>query len=91
MPSPPFSERRLLQGEANNMRIFIAIVLSAVMLASCTQESNNDVTGSIGNCARKMFSSYNPKDIKQCVAVCISCDRGQMSTCSTSCTMKGAR
>jgi hypothetical protein len=73
------------------MRIIIAIVLSAAALASCTPESNNDVTGSIGACARKMYSSYNPKDMKQCVAVCIACDRGQTSTCSTSCTMNGAR
>jgi hypothetical protein len=73
------------------MRVFLAIVLSAAALAACTPESNNDVTGSIDNCARKLYSQYNPKDIKQCVAVCIACERGVMTTCSTACTLRGAQ
>jgi hypothetical protein len=73
------------------MRVIIAIVLSAAALASCTPESSNDVTGSVGNCARKLYSAYNPKDIKQCIAVCITCERGVMTTCSTACTLRGAR
>lgn len=48
------------------MRAIIAIVLSAAALAACSPD--NDVTGSIGNCARKLYSPYNPKDMKQCVA-----------------------
>ena len=39
------------------MRVIIAIVLSAAALAACTPESNNDVTGSIDNCARKLYSA----------------------------------
>ncbi|MDB5582036.1 MAG: hypothetical protein JWR80_7212 [Bradyrhizobium sp.] len=72
------------------MRAIIAIVLSAAALAACSPD-NNDVTGSIGSCARKLYSPYNPKDLKQCVAACIACDRGVTTTCSTSCTLKGAR
>ena len=72
------------------MRVIIAIVLSAAALAACTPESNADVTGSVDNCARKLYSTYNPKDMKQCVAVCLACQRGVMTTCSTSCTLKGA-
>ena len=72
------------------MRIIIAIVLSAALLASCTPENSNDVTGSTGICASKLYSAYDPKDMKQCVAVCIACDRGVITTCSTSCTLKGA-
>jgi hypothetical protein len=53
--------------------------------------SSNDVTGSIDNCARKLYSQYNPKDKKQCVAVCIACERGVMTTCSTACTLRGAQ
>ena len=71
------------------MRAIIAIVLSAAVLAACKPE-NNDVTGSIDTCVRSLYSSYNPKDLKQCVAVCIACERGVMTTCSTSCTLKGA-
>jgi hypothetical protein len=72
------------------MRVIIAIILSAAVLTACTPESNNDVTGSVGDCARKLYSQYNPKDKKQCVAVCIACERGVMTTCSTACTLKGA-
>jgi hypothetical protein len=71
------------------MRAIIAIVLAAAVLAACKPE-NNDVTGSIDSCAQKLYSPFNPKDMKQCVAVCIACERGVMTTCSTSCTLKGA-
>ena len=72
------------------MRVIIAIVLSAAALAACTPESNSDVTGSVDTCARKLYIAYNPKDMKQCVAVCLACQRGVVTTCSTSCTLKGA-
>jgi hypothetical protein len=73
------------------MRVILAIVLSATALAACKPESNNDITGSIDDCARKLYTPYNPKDKKQCVAVCIACERGVMTTCSTACTLKGAQ
>ncbi len=70
------------------MRAIIAIMLTTAALAGCTPD--DDVTGSIGLCARKLYSAYNPKDMKQCVAGCIACQRGLTTTCSTSCTLKGA-
>ncbi|QWG17738.1 hypothetical protein KMZ68_22715 [Bradyrhizobium sediminis] len=70
------------------MRAIIVIMLSAAALAACKPE--NDVTGSVG-CASKLYSPYNPKDMKQCVGACIACDHGVTSTCSTSCMLKGAR
>jgi hypothetical protein len=73
------------------MRVIIAIVLSVAALAACTPESSNEVTGSVGDCARKLYSQYNPKDKKQCVAVCIACERGVTTTCSTACTLRGAQ
>lgn len=69
------------------MRAIIVIILSAAALAAC--KPDNDVTGSIA-CASKLYSPYNPKDMKQCVGACIACDRGVTSTCSTSCMLKGA-
>ena len=72
------------------MRAIIAIVLAAAVLAACKPETNSDVTGSTDSCARNLYSPYNPKDMKQCVAVCIACERGVTTTCSTSCTLKGA-
>ena len=73
------------------MRVILVIVLSAAALAACTPESSNDVTGSIDICARKLYSPYNPKDKKQCIAVCIACERGVTTTCSTACTLRGAQ
>ncbi|MBU6457930.1 MAG: hypothetical protein KGQ48_10360 [Bradyrhizobium sp.] len=71
------------------MRAIFAIVLSAIALAGCNQD--NDVTGSVENCARQLYTPYNPKNMKQCVDVCIACERGIITTCTTSCTLKGAR
>ena len=71
------------------MRPIIAIVLSAFALAACTPD--NDVTGSVGACVSRIYSPYNPKDMKQCVNACLSCERGVTTTCTTSCTLKGAR
>ena len=71
------------------MRTIIIAVLSAAALAACSPD-NNDVTGSIASCAGKLYSPFNPKDMKQCVAACIACERGVTTTCSTSCTLKGA-
>ena len=71
------------------MRATFAIVLSAIALAGCNQDE--DVTGSVATCARQLYTSYNPKDKKQCVAVCIACQRGVMTTCSTACTLRGAQ
>ena len=75
---------------ASTMRAIIIIVLCAAALAGCKPE-NNDVTGSIDTCISKLYTPYNPKDMKQCVAVCITCERGVMTTCSTSCKLKGAQ
>jgi hypothetical protein len=72
------------------MRAMIVILLSAAALVACSPD-NNDVTGSIGDCTRKLYSAYNPKDLKQCVGACIACNRGVTTTCSTACTLKGAR
>ena len=53
---------------------------------------------SIFRALRKHFGNQIPETIiepgrgmKQCVAVCIACERGVMTTCSTSCTLKGAQ
>jgi len=72
------------------MRTIIALVLCAAALAGCKPDNSNDITGSI-SCANKLYSPYNPKDMKQCVSACITCDRGVMTTCTTACTLKGAR
>jgi len=42
-------------------------------------------------CASKLYSSYDPKNFDQCVAVCMACNAGVKTTCSTSCRLRGAR
>lgn len=71
------------------MRAASAVILLALALASCSQEPDTPTAASV--CAGKLYSPFNPKDLKQCVDVCIKCDRGSTTTCTTSCTLKGAR
>jgi len=42
-------------------------------------------------CAGKLYSSYDPKNFDQCVGVCMACNAGVRTTCSTSCRLRGAR
>jgi hypothetical protein len=49
------------------------------------------VSAEMQACAAKLYSSYNPKNLEQCIAVCRACGNGVKATCSTSCTLKGAR
>lgn len=76
------SERAAVIGKAS------AFGLLAV-LAACSQDA--DMTGSVASCANKLYSPFNPKNLDECVNVCLSCERGTMITCSTSCRLKGAR
>jgi hypothetical protein len=68
---------------------FAVLMAAASVVISCSPDA--EVTGSINKCATDMFPSYNPKSIDQCLAVCTNCDHGVVTTCSTSCMLKGAR
>jgi hypothetical protein len=65
----------------------IALVFT---LSACWSDTNANTTGSVNECAAKLYSSYNPHDFNQCVKVCLSCQKGVMTTCSTSCRLNGA-
>ena len=71
------------------MRRCAFLVAIAFVAASCTPEG--EATGPTNKCLTDLFPSYNPKLFDQCVDACIKCDHGNMTTCSTSCTLKGAR
>jgi hypothetical protein len=70
------------------MKRLIAFVALAALVGACSPDG--DTTGSISSCARELYPSYNSKSMDQCVAVCKKCDRGVTTTCTTSCTLKGA-
>jgi hypothetical protein len=66
--------------------LFGAVVL---MVAACSPAE--ETTGSVNECIALNFPSYNPKAMDQCVAACKKCQNGVTTTCTTSCTLKGAR
>lgn len=67
----------------------ITTIICSLAAASCTPDS--EVTGTTNACPARLRSSYNAKDMSQCVDACMSCDRSTRVTCSTSCTLKGAK
>jgi len=71
------------------MRRLVALLALALVVVSCRAE--DEITGSVSKCATELYPSYNPKIIDQCVAACRTCDHGTTTTCTTSCTLKGAR
>jgi hypothetical protein len=70
------------------MTRFAFLATLALVAAACSPEG--EATGSINKCAAELYPAYNPKAMDQCVAVCKKCDHGITTTCSTSCTLKGA-
>jgi hypothetical protein len=66
----------------------LALCLAGVV-ASC--RADEETTGSVKKCATDLFLQYNAKNLDQCVAVCRICDHGTTTTCTTSCTLRGAR
>ncbi len=71
------------------MRALVVTIL-ALTTAACEREQQ-DITGSTATCPARLYSAYNPKDLNQCINACKSCDRGTTVTCTTSCTLHGAR
>ncbi|MBR0753788.1 hypothetical protein JQ604_16505 [Bradyrhizobium jicamae] len=69
------------------------LVVTTLALAGCWPSSEPEVTGSTAtnSCTSNLYSRFNPKVMEQCVNACIKCDRGNVTTCTTSCTLKGAR
>jgi hypothetical protein len=64
------------------MRRFAILIAASLLMISCSQEE--DVTGSIHNkCTSDLYSVFNPRAMDQCMAVCLKCDRGTTTTCST--------
>jgi hypothetical protein len=71
------------------MRRFAILATLALVVAACSPEG--EPTGSLNKCATELFAAYNPKVMDQCVAACKKCDHGTPTSCTTSCTLKGAR
>jgi hypothetical protein len=74
------------QGDFMRRAVFVAM---AFVVAACSPEG--DQAGYVTSCAANLYRSYNPTVLDQCVSACMRCDHGTVATCSTSCTLKGAR
>lgn len=70
------------------LRGLVGLALLAVGLSACSQEI--DYTPEQRSCILQRYSSYDPKQLNQCVDVCRLCMKGNMVTCNTSCRLRGA-
>jgi hypothetical protein len=66
---------------------FAVLITVASVVVSCSPGD----TEAPNRCATTIYPAYNPKVLEQCMDVCIKCDHGVVTTCSTSCNLKGAR
>jgi uncharacterized lipoprotein len=71
------------------MRTLTLSVLLVTLLAGCSNEP--EYSDQQRACIAKLYSSYDAKQMNQCVNVCKSCMGGSTVTCTTSCNLKGAR
>ena len=71
------------------MKSAAVLFLLVFAVQSCSQ--SEEVTGSVDTCAAGIHPAYNPKALDQCVDVCKKCQNGVTVTCTTSCTLKGAK
>ena len=83
-PGAPSGRRRLRAIQ------WVVLLGALCSVAGCNSETSESTSDTL-KCARRLYADYSPKNMKQCVDVCITCERGSMTTCSTSCTMKGAK
>jgi hypothetical protein len=70
------------------LRGLIGLALLALGLSACSQEI--EYTPEQRSCIAQHYSSYDAKQLNQCVDVCRLCMRGNTVTCNTSCRLRGA-
>ena len=73
------------------IRIAVIAALAMLLLGCKPDVETTGSTSESSVCAAKLYSRYDPKNFEQCVEVCLRCERGITTTCTTSCTLKGAR
>jgi hypothetical protein len=70
--------------------IELMVIASLGLLTVSCKPETVETTDSVNACATKLYAQYDPANKEQCVNVCLRCERGVMTTCTTSCTLKGA-
>jgi hypothetical protein len=79
-----------LLSSKRSLLLLLASLSVACALAGCNNEPTDSETKAL-QCAKQRYANFNPKNMQQCVDVCISCEKGSVTTCTTSCTLKGAK
>ncbi len=80
--------RRIVRGVALLVAASIGILIAIfVSLRYFTPEES----GPMRACRARLYDPYDPKNLEQCMAVCMICSAGVKTTCSTSCMLRGAR
>lgn len=79
---------RMIRGVVFFMTAFVCLLLGIFV---ALRYFGSETPSASFACAAKLYSPYDPKNLEQCMAVCIACSGGVKTTCSTSCTLKGAR
>jgi hypothetical protein len=64
-------------------------MLAAVLLAGCSKDP--EYTDEQRICIARLYRDFDAQQMSQCVNVCKACMGGTTTTCTTSCTLKGAR
>lgn len=83
------SERaRLIRGAA-----MFAAALACVLVAIFVffHYFGTEESGPTLACTARLYSPYDPKNLEQCMTVCMVCSAGVKTTCSMSCTLRGAQ
>ncbi len=68
---------------------FLVLLIPLAVLAACSQQPDN--AAAANQCKSALALSVDEKNFDQCVATCIKCENGVVTTCATSCRLKGAK
>jgi hypothetical protein len=71
------------QAVISTRAVVAAALIAGLSLCGCREEERD----AGGSCSR----GYDQSIMDQCVQACIKCENGVTTTCTTSCTLKGAR
>ncbi len=66
----------------------LSLIIIAALFTGCSKEE--DYTEQQRICIWRQYSSYDRKQVDQCVHVCKNCFGGNTTTCTTSCRLNGA-
>lgn len=80
---------RLIWGAA--MFVTALVCVLAAIFAFFHYFNKEEESGPTRACTARLYSPYDPKNLEQCMTVCMVCSAGVKTTCSMSCTLRGAR